>query len=532
MKYIYENRVVGGSMVYCFAKGCIKKGHYGIYDREEIFCSAHKEIGMSNIVSKRCENEGCQSLNPRFDIIGGKGRFCNAHKEVNMIDVKNKRCEAPGCEIINPIFDFKGGKGKFCFAHKEDNMIDIRTKRCESIGCQIIRPVFDIQGGKGRFCCKHKEDGMVDVKSKRCEYPGCQILNPSFDIKGGKGRFCSSHKEHIMIDIRSKKCENTNCEKRPSFDFKGRKGRFCSAHKMHGMIDVKTKRCEYAGCIILNPIFNTKGNKGRFCSTHKDSDMIDVKSKMCKNPECLKKVNYGKPGFQPTHCAEHRERGMIMKPNTKCRISSCKNMAIWGINWIPRHCEAHKTDDDANLVEHPCKSCGLLYILDNLQQCESCNPETFRRVKLAKQNALMDYLDSRGLTGFTTDTMIDGGECGKERPDRIYHFGDKIVVLECDEHQHRHITAICEETRMKNIGQLFAGLPVYFIRFNPDAYDHVNNKAQELIKKRHSLCGDLISQIQEGRVQLPSALVSVIYLYYDKWSSFAEEKWKIITPYN
>ena len=40
----------------------------------------------------------------------------------------------------------------------------------------------------------------------------------------------------------------------------------------------------------------------------------------------------------------------------------------------------------------------------------------------------------------------------------------------------------------------------------------------------------LILDIKENRVSLPNALVSAIYLYYDKWSSLAEEKWAIISP--
>ena len=123
---------------------------------------------------------------------------------------------------------------------------------------------------------------------------------------------------------------------------------------------------------------------------------------------------------------------MIRKPNAKC--SKCKELAIWGINWIPKHCENHKTEDDKNLVERECISCGLLYILDYENKCSLCNPESFMIARLAKQNALMSYLDVNDLKGISTDIVIDKGECGKERPDRVYDFGDKIVILECDEH--------------------------------------------------------------------------------------------------
>jgi hypothetical protein len=169
-------------------------------------------------------------------------------------------------------------------------------------------------------------------------------------------------------------------------------------------------------------------------------------------------------------------------------------------------------------------------ILDTDGRCEYCNPEVFQRATLAKQNALMSYLDERGLKGVSTDTMVDGGVCGKERPDRVFDLGDKIIVLECDEHQHRDRQCLCEQTRMVNIGQTFGGLPVYFIRWNPDDYSPANDrKLPEQLVKRHKLAADFIRDIIKGKVQLPVALVAAIYMYYDEWDGIANEQWKILT---
>jgi len=220
---------------------------------------------------------------------------------------------------------------------------------------------------------------------------------------------------------------------------------------------------------------------------------------------------------------------MIRRSNAKC--ADCKEPALWGIHYIPRHCDAHKTSDDENLVERPCVSCSLPYILDKDDKCEHCNPAAFATARLAKQNALMDSLDARGLAGDSTDKIVEGGACGKERPDRIYDFSDKIVVLECDEHQHRERACDCEQTRMVNIGQSFGGIPVYFIRWNPDDYSpERSRKKPEDIAKRYKLVGDLLEDIRKGKHALPVALVAALYLYYDGWSSLAEEEWRILTP--
>ena len=367
---------------------------------------------------------------------------------------------------------------------------------------------------------------------KKCEENGCET-RPAFNIKGSRtARFCSLHKTANMVDIRNKTCEENGCETRPIFNIKGSKiARFCSKHKTVDMVDIRNKTCEENGC-ETRPTFNIKGSKiARFCSKHKTVDMVNVKNKTCEENGCETQCSYGKPAYQKSHCFKHRKIGMIKNPNAKC--SKCKELAIWGINWIPKHCETHKTEDDKNLVEKECISCGLLYILDDEKKCSLCNPESFMIARLAKQNALMSYLDVHDLKGISTDIVIDKGECGLERPDRIYDFGDKIVILECDEHQHRHRQCLCEQTRMVNIGQSFGGMPVYFIRWNPDDYCPYNDrKNPEIISNRYKLVGDLIRDIKNNKHKLPIGLVSVIYLYYDGWNSITDSKWEVITNYD
>ena len=291
------------------------------------------------------------------------------------------------------------------------------------------------------------------------------------------------------------------------------------------MIYVKNKRCEKDGC-DKQPQFDINGGKGRFCSTHKLINMIDVKNKRCEKDGCDSSASYGNIGYSKSHCAKHKNKGMIMKPNAKCH---CKEQAIWGTNFIPKHCDLHKTEDEINLVEKPCNSCGLLYILDKNNKCENCDPDVFTKTRLAKQNNLMSYLDAQDLKGTSTDIMIDKGACGKERPDRVYDFDDKIIILECDENQHKDRECVCEQTRMINISQSFGGIPVYFIRWNPDEYLPENSKKdQENIKKRYKLVSDLIKSIKSNKTVLPKGLVSVLYMYYDGWNFLNDENWKVL----
>lgn len=511
----------------CTYNGCIKRASFGNKGEHAQFCRIHVISGMIDVVNKRCKQDGCDKLNPVFGIKGHSGEFCGKHRHPNMVNVTSKQCEQVECNKL-PIFGIPGDSAKFCSSHMTFGMVDVKNKTCEHDGC-YTRASYGVKWNKGRYCAIHKIEGMVDLYNKSCEYAGCTMLNPTYDIKGGKGRFCGIHKIADMVNVKSKHCEHDGCDKvNPNFDNIGGKGRFCKTHMKADMIDVKSHRCEYTGCEKIKPIFDIKGGKGRYCSIHKTTVMVDVRHKVCETDGCTTRSYYGKPGLKVSKCFKHREAGMIRKPNTKCL--HCKELAIWGTNWIPRHCEKHKTEDDENLIERKCMSCSLLYILDKNDICENCNPLSWKTARLAKQNALMTYLDSRGLRGNSTDSIIDGGICGKERPDRVYDFVDKIVILECDEHQHRERPCLCEQTRMINIGNSFGGIPVYFIRWNPDEYNPENtNKHPEILSKRYKLCGDVINDIKNNRISLPFGLVSAIYLYYDGWASFADEQWKTLT---
>ena len=430
---------------------------------------------------------------------------------------------------MNPPFDNIGGKGRFCSIHKNDEMVNVRQKRCEYKDCDVSAG-FDLPGKNGKFCFTHKTEQMISCNKNRCIYISCE-MSASFGNPGETPQFCSQHKNENMNNIKNKVCEYDKCTTRPNFNIKGtNSARFCATHKSEDMINVTAKRCEYINCEQINCYYDLPGGKGRFCIDHKSNGMINIKIKYCKYDKCQNTAYYGKPGYDISYCIVHREKGMIRKSNTKCK--QCKNLAIWGTNWTPKHCDLHKISNEDNLVERRCSSCSLYYVLDKDDKCENCNPIAFATIRLAKQNALMNYLDTHNLKGNSTDKIIDHGICGKERPDRIYELPDKIVILECDENQHQERQCACEQARMVNIGQSFGGIPVYFIRWNPDDYTPENDKQKpESLTKRYKLLKDLLYDIINNKYSLPNALLSALYMYYEGWSCLGNEKWHIITKF-
>lgn len=548
----------------CAFAGCTSTSHsFNLPGMKGAFCKKHKTPEMVNRVNTLCARKGCTSTSNVFDFPGGKGRFCKAHASSLMVNVRSVECEHKGCESKSRNFDVSGGKGRFCEEHKLEGMINVRTATCEHTGC-LTKAMYGLKGKPSRFCAKHKLDGMcsriaceyedchihasynyphetksrfctthkldgmVNLRKQTCQHIGCKKV-PSFGFKGYPRTSCGQHKEDGMINVVAKYCEYEGCDISASFAFKGEKARFCRTHAEEGMVSVMRRGCRHEGCKSTSQNYDVPGGKGRFCTTHKEPDMIDVINKRCE--ECTKIAQHGKPGSQRSHCSKHRKPGMITLPRARCLV--CRKPAFYGVNYIPRRCETHKTDEDQNLIERECISCKLVMVLDKTDKCEFCNPHTFETNRLAKQNALMAYLDYYGLTGDSTDEIINSGDCGRERPDRVFDFDDKIIVLECDEHQHKDRQCSCEQTRMVNISQGYGGVPVYFIRWNPDPYaPSVDTKKQESIEKRHKIVCDYIRDIRRGKITLPSGLLSALYMFHDGWHSLNDSEWEVITPFS
>ena len=555
-----EHGMINVGVPLCAETGCTSTSRaFGFPGGKGVRCKKHALPGMINVANPRCEHSGCESTSVTFDVPGGKGRFCKDHASSTMVNVRNRLCEYDGCSSKSRNFDFPGGKGRFCKTHKEMGMIDVLTQKCIHPGCET-RANFGEKGKParycaihklsgmcnrhscehdgctkfpghnfpgettGRFCASHTLDGMVNVRVRICKHPSCK---KSASFGSNTPQFCKTHAEDGMRNLLGKRCEHPECDLHASYNLPGKRPKFCQSHSKEGMTIVIGKGCEYVGCGSKSHYYDIPGGKGRFCTKHREPNMVDVMNPKCD--QCDSLASYGIPGGKKTRCTKHRAPGMLSRPRARCVV--CRKPAFYGKSFVPNHCEAHKHADDDNLMERECVSCHLPMVLDTNGKCEFCDPVRFETNRLAKQNALMEYLNRKGLKGNSTDVIIDKGICGKERPDRVFDFEDKIVILECDEHQHKDRQCSCEQTRMVNISQSYGGVPVYFLRWNPDNYTSVDGKLPDAISKRHKLVADFIRDIRDNAVELPKGLLSVLYLYYDGWTNLSDVEWTVITPY-
>ena len=148
------------------------------------------------------------------------------------------------------------------------------------------------------------------------------------------------------------------------------------------------------------------------------------------------------------------------------------------------------------------------------QKCASCQPGLFQNLRLAKQKKIERLFDSQRLKYVSTDRVVDGGACGKERPDFLFATATHFVIVEVDEYQHRGTK--CEETRMFNLAQGL-GMSTIFIRYNPDNFtDSTDVPADITEAKRHKLLLKILIQHLQPRTEATEEWsVHATYLFYN-----------------
>jgi hypothetical protein len=294
-------------------------------------------------------------------------------------------------------------------------------------------------------------------------------------------------------------------------------------------------------------------NGPRYCKYHRQGglkgieniDFVDRMAFKCKNPGCIKNATFGKFGATPTLCILHFIKNTtedissmddptedIMSMNLEDIISNMTTSEL--VDYVAKTARAYenrikiqkeqayilKIQKRDAIIEQK-KHANILKIQkQQAKLIQYYNKQILPKSKqrLIKQTNIFEYLDCRNLKGDSDDKQIPGG--GKERPDRIYYFYDIILIVECDEHQHKKYKSDAEISRMSNIQKSLTNeRPVYFIRFNPDPYIPAPNCKVVDIRARHQTLGDIIENIRDGYMELPNAPLSACYMYYDGFDS-------------
>lgn len=500
----------------CAEENCIQRAAFAFKkDDKKLYCGSHKKLNMVNVLNKTCSHKGC-IIQPCYNVAGEKrGKYCKKHKLKNMIDVTKHTCQNENCDTI-PCFGYpQDGIKLFCTRHKLEGMEDLTKRKCIHDGCQTVSN-FNYEGeSKALYCETHKLDKMININIKRCQYAGCQIA-ASYNYKGLPDRkFCSLHKDPEMVLISVKLCDFENCEKSPSYGYPDQYATRCLEHKDPEMINVKHKRCNHENCDII-ATFNFPDNRPLTCKGHSLIGMIDVTAIRCD--ECVTTAGYALPGNKVHKCARHKQPGHIINPRKRCIIEGCNVIAIYGTT-KQIHCENHKEDNEYNLIERTCASCGLTMILNDQSLCGFCDPTMIKTFRLFKQKEIKTLLDNNNYKYTIYDGIVDS-HCNYKRPDFAFDAGTHFVVLEVDENAHNNkkynkendSNYTCEEVRMINIAQAI-GMNTIFIRYNPDNYKVKGIPQPPLNTRRHTILLKTLDHYL--KIENVTNFLNVVYLFYD-----------------
>jgi hypothetical protein len=488
---------------FCNYKNCLTRGRFKNLTNKNKYCSEHKPIDYFS-ENKKCKL--CYKI-PSFGLKNKKPEYCDEHKpNNNYIDVINKTCKFTGCSRQRR-FALENNPPEYCKEHKpNNNYINVRDKTCKL--CYKI-PIFGLPNSKKpEYCSEHKPNGYVDVKHTKCKF--CE-RNPTFGFPNIKiPEYCSEHKIQGCIDLLHnlcKECGNIAC-----YGIKNKKPEYCSIHKPNNnYVDVINKLCIQDGCKKY-AMFGKIGTKNReYCGKHKPDGYVNTKNKPCIANNCGGNARFGKLFGDKIHCGKHKQTNEYYKNKPKCVFTKCKNKPSFtnDNNNYPLRCEDHKLSDDLDVISSVCSSCGLTDFIKTGNVCNDCS--VFGVIRKKQENIVKQLLDDNKIQYNTYDKIIKDG-CSAKRPDFTFDLGDRIIVLEVDENQHKSYLCECEQKRMIQIHQDYGGLDVCFIRYNPDNYKNNNNKTIKNNNNRHK---QLLSTINSLKLHKPRYNLSVVYLYYD-----------------
>ena len=521
-----EPNMVNKKAINCKKCNAIQPSYNFPEQKKAIYCKNCSEVGMIDIVSRKCEK--CSIKSPTYNKPGEKiAKFCMDCKDADMIDVTHPLCIT--CKMTRAYYNFSNKKcALYCSTCKLTDMINTYLRLC--IKCNKVNPSYNIKGSNTKlYCSKCKEPDMVCIGVKCIS---CNANNALYNYNGQKPPlYCKDCKVDGMLTTTSIKC--IKCKKSVAFYNKyGEKKRlYCSKCKEDDMINiVSSVLC--IKCKKTQATYNKIGERKKiYCAKCKEPEMVRINQSMCKEENCSYYAYYGNPGGETQYCSVHKKSGMLNRPRKKCigaEDDECKAYALHGIK-IPIHCDEHKLDNELNLVERCCVKCNKIDILNmdglcinfcNLDEKYTANKKRVKQEETIIRDLLQRAID---INCMYTDSVVDK-DCTRKRPDFVYHCGSHIIIIEVDENQHK--SYICtaygdtidgrlkgEKIRMFEISQSFDGLPVTFIRYNPNSYK-INGV---IIKKsqdaRHAL---LLKWIKKLISEQPTGF-QVKYLFYDNF---------------
>jgi hypothetical protein len=228
------------------------------------------------------------------------------------------------------------------------------------------------------------------------------------------------------------------------------------------------------------------------CKLSLPSSDFFLNKKRCKN--CVKKR-------RNVYCIHDKRK-------TRCKICGGQELCL------SPHCEIMPHDKTKN--KGYCSWCFRHLFPNESISCAWKTKELSVKNHIATEFPHLDW---------KFDKIVEG-TCSYRRPDSLVDLGDRVIIVETDEHQHTDYNQDCETRRMIEIWNSVQHRPTVFIRFNPDEYIDDKGMRQlscwnsgKLVKKRKNEWEERLQtlkrEIQKWIDEIPPKSIHPVYLFYD-----------------
>jgi hypothetical protein len=382
------------------------------------------------------------------------------------------------------------------------------SRVCIHKGCETQPNHYDESGNKV-YCAKHAPSGSY-AAYKKCGYVGCETV-PTFGLPGGKREFCKAHKSDCHVDLNNPVCAGDNCLKQAKFGPVGGKPIYCVKHSQPNHRNLACKVCEHPDC-DTQPTYGYLDEKRTHCMLHALDGMSPVIKRRCEVLDCHARATCGLLYGKKAHCAEHKLDAEYANNHPRCIVDSCRGDAYFAPNVgeYPTYCDQHG-DRYVDVVRVTCPTCNnVAALMDGI--CIDCDSQLHMKSHKVRETRVKKAIELAGIVYKSYDRKVLGGYSAY-RPDFVIERDSFVIVVECDEDQHRIRGNSCEMVRMMGVFQDFHGKPVCFVRYNPDSYTDTSGKRIPYAPTREKRLASIISQLSD-RKQMPH-LINVVYMYYD-----------------
>lgn len=392
-------------------------------------------------------------------------------------------------------------------------------KTCSGDNC-IKQPGYNYAGHKAKYCADHKLKFMVRV-SNTCKTKGCTKI-PSFgpDGKSIVCKNCNSKNWPLIFFYKCVKCRIRANYAPPDSKIPSR----CRNCVEEGDIDIMSKRCNYGGCDVIA----SYGNNGTAatCSNHNYDKCKNIFAKYCQYTDDKNKNGCGKIASKKfkkndiwTYCAEHAPEGCNI---TRATICKCGNQVSFGIPGQSITCCSlcktikmiRRSKNKPIPPPEKCKRCTNMLLYYEIK-CTSCNTLRPTREKKAEMK-VYEFLMTNEIKFIHDKTpRTDPHLRTKYRPDFQIKTPHGTIVVEVDEHQHKHTTYCSEDTRMIEIHHALKSNTL-FIRYNP--HNYILKKGSKNKYSAKNRLKYLLKTINKYQAEEFTG-VTAIYLFYDGFDS-------------